>query len=257
MSEGGCAALRESALADAMMALRRGELRLPRHAKRRSIASLGQLGDRGLLHRDIGNKNGSDPPFRGPFKIVPVQDAPNYPILWAHDADRERHLLVEPDSEGEVRPGCRAAAVRQTATRLHFTLDFRLNSQSLAACLTKERALGGRAWPNFRLHDERWNEAVALWSNCALGLMAFWWAGSRQQQGRAVLTISKLPKVLDPRALSEPGIDRAAAIFERFRNAPTSASWPGRTLLWPVDGKTTEARRPPVDRRPRAGHRQR
>ena len=226
LSEGGCAALRESALADAMMALRRGELRIPRYEERRAvpIVLLGQLGERGLLHRDIGNKNDSKPPFRGPFKIVPVQSAPSYPVLWRHDADRERRMLVEPDSEGEVRPGCdnRAAAAWRTATRLHFTLDFRLNSQSLAACLTRERALGGRAWPNFRLRDERWNEAMAIWSNCTLGLMAFWWTGSRQQQGRAVLTISGLPNlmVLDPRTLPEAKLEQAAAIFERYRDAP-------------------------------------
>ena len=224
LSEGGCAALRESALADTMMALRRGELWMPRDAERHPIpiVPLGRLGERGLLHRDIGNKNDGKPPFRGPFKIVPVQGVPSYPILWGHDADRERHLLVEPDNEGEARPDSedRAVAAWRTATRLHFTLDFRINSQSLAACLTRERTLGGRAWPNFRLRDERWNEVVALWANSTLGLMSFWWSGSRQQQGRAVLTISELPTLmaLDPRTLSEAKLDQAATIFERFRS---------------------------------------
>ena len=224
LNEGGCAALRESALADTMMALRRGELRMPRYAERHSIpvTPLGRLGKRGLLHRDIGNRNDGKPPFRGPFKIVPVQGVPSYPVLWSHDAERERRMIVEPDSEGEVRPDSedRAVAAWRTATQLHFTLDFQLNSQSLAACLTPERALGGRAWPNFRLRDERWDEVVALWANSTPGLMSFWWAGSRQQQGRAVLTISGLPTlmVLDPRALPEAKLDQAATIFERFRN---------------------------------------
>ena len=224
LNEGGCAALRESALADTMMALRRGELRMPRYAERHTIpvTPLGRLGERGLLDRDIGNRNDGKPPFRGPFKIVPVQGVPSYPILWGHDAERERRMIVEPDSEGEVRPDGedRALAAWRTATRLHFNRDFRLNSQSLAACLTPERALGGRAWPNFRLRDERWDEVVALWANSTPGLMSFWWAGSRQQQGRAVLTISGLPTlmVLDPRALPEAKLDQAATIFERFRN---------------------------------------
>ena len=224
LNEGGCAALRESALADTMMALRRGELRMPRYAERHTIpvTPLGRLGERGLLDRDIGNRNDGKPPFRGPFKIVPVQGVPSYPILWGHDAERERRMIVEPDSEGEVRPDGedRAVTAWRTATQLHFTLDFRLNSQSLAACLTPERALGGRAWPNFRLRDERWDEVVALWANSTPGLMSFWWAGSRQQQGRAVLTISGLPTlmVLDPRALPEAKLDQAATIFERFRN---------------------------------------
>ena len=132
-------------------------------------------------------------------------------------------MTVEPDRQGEVRMGCnaRAADAWRTATRLHFNRDFRLNSQSLAACLTSARALGGRAWPNFRLHDTSWDKAIALWANCTLGLMLFWWSGSRQQQGRVALTISELPKlaVLDPRALSEDKIKQADAIFERFRDA--------------------------------------
>ena len=226
LNEGGCAALRESALADTMMALRRGELRMPRYAERHTIpvTPLGCLGERGLLDRDIGNRDDGKPPFRGPFKIVPVQGVPSYPILWGHDAERERRMIVEPDSEGEVRPDCenRALAAWRTATRLHFNRDFQLNSQSLAACLTPERALGGTAWPNFRLHDERWDEAMALWANSTLGLMAFWWTGSRQQQGRARITISQLPKlpVLDPRALPPGNLDRASAIFEEFRGRP-------------------------------------
>ncbi len=225
LSEGGCAALRESALAKTMMALRNGELHMPRCGRRHAlpIIPLGQIGERGLLDRDIGTKNDGTPPFRGPFKIVPVGGAPSYPILWGHDAARERRMLVRPDSEGEVRPDCegRAAAVWRTATRLHFNRDFRINSQSLAACVTPDRAVGGRAWPNFRLQDARWDEALALWANCTLGLMAFWWAGSRQQQGRAVMTVSELPKlmVLDPRRRPEAWLARAAAIFARFRDA--------------------------------------
>ena len=224
LNEGGCAALRESAVADAMMALRRGELRMPRYRQRHAvpICPLGDLGDRGLYHLDIGTANEEQPPFRGPFKIVPAQGVPSYPILWSHQASRERCMTVEPDREGEARPDCDARAVDawSTATRLHFNRDFQLNSQSLAACLTPDRALGGRAWPNFRLHDARWDEMIALWANCTLGLMLFWWAGSRQQQGRVALTISELPKlaVLDPRALPEARIEQAKTVFERFRD---------------------------------------
>ena len=226
LDEGGCAALRESGLAGAMMALRRGELRMPRHARRDAmpIAPLGELGERGQYHLDIGTAKEGKPPFRGPFRFVPIQGVPGYPVLRAHDADRERNLLVEPDSEGEVRPGCeeRAVAIWRTATRLHFTLDFRLNSQSLAACLTPEPTLGGGAWPNFRLHDAGWEECLALWANGTLGLMAFWWAGSRQQPGRARSTITGLPELmaLDVRALPREKLARARAIFRRFRGRP-------------------------------------
>ena len=226
LGEGGCAALREPALAETMMALRRGELRMPRYGERHAapVAPLGELGERGLLDRDVGGVKEGKPPFREPFRVVPIHDVPNYPILWAHDADRERKLIVEPDREGEARPGRedRAVAAWRTATRLHFTLDFQLNSQSLSACLTPEPALGGRAWPNFRLHDTGWEECLALWANGTLGLMAFWWAGSRQQQGRSVLTITGLPELmaLDVRALPREKLGRARAIFRRFRGRP-------------------------------------
>ena len=99
----------------------------------------------------------------------------------------------------------RAADAWGTATRLHFNRDFRLNSQSLAACLTPMSTLGGRAWPNFRMTDRRHETAAVLWANTTLGLMLFWWSGSVQQAGRANLTVSRLPDlpVLDPRALGD------------------------------------------------------
>ena len=103
-----------------------------------------------------------------------------YPMLWNHDADRERRLVVEPDSEGRERPGQhqRAVAVWETATRLHFNRDFRLNSQSLAACLTPERSIGGTAWPNFSIEgDGDAAKALALWANTTPGLISFWWVG--------------------------------------------------------------------------------
>ena len=124
LSEGGCAALREPALAETMMALRRGELRMPRRARRDAmpIAPLGELGERGLLDRDVGGVKEGRPPFREPFRVVPIHDVPNYPILWAHDAKRERKLIVEPDREGEARPGReeRAIAAWRTADAAAF-----------------------------------------------------------------------------------------------------------------------------------------
>ena len=226
LNEGGCAALRKSALAYAMIALKGGELRLPRYRLHPTIpiATLSEIGQRGLLHRDIGNKNLGQPPFRGPFRVRPLQGAASYPMLWSHAADRERCLLVQPESEGEVRPGCEDRAIEtwQTATRLHFTLDFRLNSQSLAACISPQPSLGGRAWPNFRPMQTGWQEILALWANCTLGLMCFWWLGSRQQQGRSLLTISRLPDMLtiDPRVLTAAKLQQASDLFDQFQNVP-------------------------------------
>ena len=228
VADGGSASLRQPYVAATAVGLRRGSLRLPRLKETFGvpITTLAQLGKRGLVDRDISgeetNKAG-DP--RGPFSVVfsGAKAEAEYPALWGHDADRERRLVVQPDGEGRVRPSqdARAVDVWDTATRLHFNRDFRLNSQSLAACLTPKQSIGGRAWPNFGVDgDPRREEALALWANTTLGLISFWWVAGRQQQGRAILTISNLPSlpVLDVRELDVRQLGIAKQIFENFRD---------------------------------------
>ena len=242
LAETGCAGLREAGVAQSASGLMRGELQLPRqyHSSRLPVANLGTLGDRGLVHRDISGTELSNARLpRGPFNIVALQPGvvPTWPVLWSHIATREKQMVVFPDSEGEVRPGCEDRAVeawQRTASRLHFNLDFRINSQPLAACVTAEPSIGGRAWPNFLCADPRWETPLVLWANTTLGLIAFWWIGSRQQQGRAILTISKLPAltVLDPRSLTAAQLDRADEIFEEFRQRellPANEAWRDET----------------------------
>ena len=226
VADGGCASLRSPGVAEAALALGRGTLRLPhtRAAISLPVTDLATIGARGMYHMDISGKEKSrlGTP-RGPFDVMPIRDvAPTYPMLWSHHAARERRMVVEPDTEGWVRQGCedKALDVWDTATRLHLNRDFRLNSQGLAACLTPERSIGGRAWPNFRLDaGERGEAAIALWANTTLGLIAFWWMGGRQQQGRAISSITQLPSLitLDLRQLSDLQIQRSREIFEEFR----------------------------------------
>ena len=171
--------------------------------------------------------------------MVPLASdgAAAYPALWRHDAGRETRLVVEPDSEGRPRAGCDERAEDlwgRTASRLHFSLDFRLNSQPLAACLTPGPAIGGRAWPNFRLSETDWEPAVLLWSNTTLGLLCSWWHGTRQQQGRVIMTITTLPDlpVIDPRELTADQLRRAGGIFEAFRDRtllPANEAWRDET----------------------------
>ena len=227
LADGGCSSLTAPDAVGAALALARGSLRLPhlREPEPIPIKPLGDLGTRGLYHMDIsGTETNKAGVPRGPLNVVfHIQEAATYPTLWGHDADRERRLVVEPDAEGRVRPGQddRALDVWETATRLHFNRDFRLNSQSLAACLTPKQSIGGRAWPNFGVDgDPRREEALALWANTTLGLISFWWVAGRQQQGRAILTISNLPSlpVLDVRELDVRQLGIAKQIFENFRD---------------------------------------
>jgi len=222
LSEGGCAGIREPILAETMMALASSELRLPRRLEHLAVpmTRLGSLGRRGRLDRDINGRDSNGRP-RGPFDIVPAGPVPEFPVLWSHDAERERSMVVSPEAEGQTRSGCEEQAIelwRHDTSRLHYSRDFQINSQSLAACLTPTPSIGGRAWPNFILDDEAWEKLLTLWANSTLGLLSFWWIGTRQHQGRAVLTIGRLPEllVLDPRGLSTDRLRRAEAIFERF-----------------------------------------
>jgi len=116
----------------------------------------------------------------------------------------------------------KAKTIWGTASRLHFNRDFRLNSQPLAACLTPQPCIGGRAWPSLQLNaelDQSAEKVLTLWANTILGLISFWWIGTRQQQGRVSLTISRLPELrtLDPRTLSEAQLETADRIFDAFK----------------------------------------
>ncbi len=226
IDDGGCAAIAEPDLADFARAVYVGGLRLPRLGGISGVplTKLKELGTRGPVDRDISGTQADRVTPRGPFDIKSVTrwQAAAYPVLWAHDAKRETRMVVEPDRQGRVRPGCNSKALQvwATASRLHFNRDFQINSQPLAACVTPEPAIGGRAWPTFKLRDPRWKPAVLLWANTTLGLISFWWIGTRQHQGRAGVTISKLPElvVLDPRALTDRQLDTARKIFERFKD---------------------------------------
>lgn len=185
------------------------------------ITRLQTLGECGPVHRLIGSPVDSRP--RGPFAFYESQHAATYPALWSHDALRERQMEVLPDTRGVIREGedDRARHIWQTATRLHFSLDFRTTSQSLSACLTPESTLGGRAWPSYKLRETQWESGVTLWANSTLGLLSHWWGASRQQSGRSMLTVSTLPDllVLDVRALSASQRARCEAIYGEMKNA--------------------------------------
>ncbi|MCY4259293.1 MAG: hypothetical protein OXC91_03395, partial [Rhodobacteraceae bacterium] len=221
--ESACQAIGVNALTlvDTLSRMAAGYLVLPQRedACALPLCRLGVLGDRGVVHRDINGDKG-----RGPFDIRAIDDGefPEWPTLWAHDAKRETRLVVSPDTQGVVRPACADRAQTlwdRTASRLHFNCDFRLNSQPLAACLTERPCIGGTAWPNFRPERESWEMPLLLWANSTLGLMAFWWHGTRQQQGRSRVSISRLPDLLtlDARELSETQIAQCGEIFARFR----------------------------------------
>ncbi|MCY3786573.1 MAG: hypothetical protein OXG47_07590 [bacterium] len=234
-------------VAGAASALADGTLELPRHESLPlPVVPLGVLGRRGPIDRDIDGisrgRNGAADEPRGPFDVVRLSSRASctrasWPILWSHSAAAERRMTVLPCSEGILRAGMRGAALRlwngyrnadgaliAGAGRLHISRDFRLNSQSLGACLTPRPAIGGRAWPSFSptpSAQERagiWEKALAVWLNTTPGLLARWWVSNRQQSGRACLTVTTLGSIpaLDLRVVPVEAVTALAATFDRF-----------------------------------------
>ena len=245
INDGGVAGVKEVNVVAFAAGLSQSMLWLPRNCKieKMPIVNLGDLGRHGCVHRDIngnGNNEQTDLP-RGPFDILEIQPGEilTWPALWNHNAKRETKLIVEPDTKGQVRPRCDEKAREiwnLTASRLNFNQDFRLNSQPLAACMTWEPVLGGSAWANFKLDRREWEHLVTLWANTTLGLITFWWIGSRQQQGRSRVSITRIPEILtiDAREFSNSQLNHSHTIFNDFMDReflPANEAWNDQTRI--------------------------
>ena len=191
------------------------------------MKTVADIGETGPYHLDV-SKRYSDGTIRGPFEITTLQENvfPTYPILWAHDAKRERTMQFEADREGipfltnsELERNVvekKVANVFQTASHCHSNLDFRFNSQSTAMQFTERKTIGGTAWISIQLPTAEHEKALVLWGNTLLALLMFWWHSSKQQPGRGRLaktTLDTLP-ILDVTALDADQLQRAAQIFD-------------------------------------------
>lgn len=230
--DSGAAGIQDADVADVLTALRGGVLNLPTAMREYvlPITEMGNVARRGLYHMDINGAAG-----RGAFDIREGQGrgVPTYPVLWKHHAEREHQLVVRPDSRALVRRGMQEearATWTTTASRLHHNVDFRINSQSLAACITDSPCIGGRAWPNLLPHNESHEIPLLLWSNTTLGLMLYWWCGVRQQMGRASVKITALPMLptLDTRTLKKSqlkSLDKLFSDLEGRRFLPANEAY--------------------------------
>jgi hypothetical protein len=194
------------------------------------MSTVGKIATIGPVHRDI-NGDTSQGGIRGPFDIMRLTSlsAPTYPVLWSHDADRERCLEFEADSEGIIRKAKTRAedkAVREkadkiwaTASHNHFNADFQFNSQSTAMQFTKKRTIGGNAWPSIKLKTPDQEKALVVWGNTSLGLLLHWWHSNKQQSGRGrigVFSLKTLP-ILDVTCLSAQQLASASQIYNAMK----------------------------------------
>jgi hypothetical protein len=195
-----------------------------------SIVTVSGIGRIGPLHMDI-NYNDSSGGIRRPFRIEPLRAkaAPTYPVLWAHDAKRERCMEFEADSEGMIRQGTdsdedrfareKASRIWEISSHCHFNRDFRFNSQSTAMQFTNKKTIGGRAWPSIKLATIEHEKALVLWGNSSLGILLHWWHANKQQAGRGSIGVSALASlpVLDVSKLSGEALARMVAIFDDMK----------------------------------------
>ncbi len=224
LQDTGPAGVRNADISRFISRLREGVIGFARDPREFPVCmtKLGELVRLGALHRDI---NGAD---RGAFDIVRKVDmTATFPALWSHhagknDGDRERFLVVTPDAHGRVRERQDEKARTtwlNSSSCLHHNLDFQLNSQSLSACMTPERCLGGRAWPSLLGLTSETQRMLVLWENSTFGLFLFWWFGNRTQLGRATLVRTALLGLatLDVTSLSDEQLQAGCGAFEELR----------------------------------------
>ena len=226
--------LGDASVAQAAHALAHSSLWLPGQAPvPLPTASLGGLAGRGWHDLNFTGR-------QAPFDRLPASTTATYPALWNHRAGRETRLVVEADSQLQVRVGReeRAAEAWATASRTHLNRDFTFGSQPLAVAYTERRCVGGRVWPSIRFDDPGFEVAFSLWGNSTLGLVSHWWHSSRQQSSKAGITVSGIAglSVLDLRTLDEAQLEGARRIFDEFRSLDLQPAFladtdPNRALL--------------------------
>jgi hypothetical protein len=224
-------------LAQSAYQLAQGRIWLPSVSKSDAltiaISRVAKVGTIGPYHADINGTNANGT-IRGPFEIFDVLpgSVPTYPVLWAHDAVRERTLGFEADSEGQPKKGKdetendtvikKVSSIWATASHCHFNRDFRFNSQSTGMQYTMRRTIGGRAWLSIQLKSEEHEKALVGWANTTLGLLLHWWHANKQQSGRGSIGKSALQNlpVLDVTTLTPERLKAAAKVFDEMKDKP-------------------------------------
>ena len=196
------------------------------------MTTVTQIGEIGPYHLDVSKRHSDG--TRRPFELRPLQGdtVPTYPILSAHNADRERTMMFGADHDGipyraadkeeQADIDQKIADLFATASHCHSNLDFGFSSQSTAMQFTERKTIGGRAWISIQLPEAAHEKALVLWANTTLGLLMFWWHSSKQQSGRGILTkttLQTLP-ILDVTALDDAQLEEAARLFDKMNQLP-------------------------------------
>jgi hypothetical protein len=156
------------------------------------MTTVSRIGEIGPYHADINGKNANGS-IRGPFEVSAIKpnSVPSYPVLWSHDAERERTLVFDADCEGNPKIAktqgeqeliaAKIENIWNSASHCHFNRDFRFNSQSTGMQFTIRKTIGGQAWISIQLTSTEQEKALVLWANTSFGLLLHWWHSNKQQ----------------------------------------------------------------------------
>ncbi len=199
------------------------------HAVVLPITHVGKIGNLGPYHADINGTTATGG-IRGPFEVAPVAPGgtPTYPVLWAHEAERERTMVFEADCEGRPRHAkarderlmveFKVKKVWSAASHAHYNQNFQFNSQATAWQFTRRKTIGGRAWPSVKLKAPDHEKALVTWGNTTLGLLLHWYHANKQQAGRGNVVPTQLETmpILDVTALTAKALKRILEAFDEL-----------------------------------------
>lgn len=186
------------------------------------ISTLARQASVGKHHLDIWGSKADGTP-RGPFNKIPLRSTSKYKALWSNDSNTQRCMTVEPNLTLEKKHDATREHVQNvldTATHTYLNAQLRYTSQCIAAAYTKEKHVGGRAWPNIMLKNPAYEKAFVLWFNSVFGILTYWMYAGAQQVGRGVMGVNMfrtLP-MLDFDRLSKKQVKAFDRLFDQTSN---------------------------------------
>ncbi len=156
---------------------------------------LGSIFAVGPTHHLIGHISGKEPIGVFEFRDSVVGDVPLHPSLWSVDREKQKSLLLGHSHDGFVKSNNRSTIqeIIEKRSDLFISRVLGMGSQALAAAMTAEPMLGGRAWTSISHPDKQVKIAAALWFNSTLGMLVRLGYAQTTQPGRTTLGVKAMP----------------------------------------------------------------
>ena len=146
----------------------------------------------GPSHDSIGHPLDGD--GRGAFVMRKIRAGDNVNLsFWRADHKNQRQLLCEPTHHGVTVKNREKLAKQmlEKQSTLFISRGLSVASQTIAAAITKDSCMGGRAWAAM-LCPKNARAAYCFWFNSIFGLITRWHYGGKQQLGRLQMQIKDI-----------------------------------------------------------------